>query len=124
MEKIISIYDKTFFRFLLLMSRKKNDYNYGMTLVIFTYSIALFILPLIALITNLLNVRSKTFFWTEVGSFILIWISNYLMTKERHKLIYEQYFNEMGAMKKYSILLMTLIGMIFFICFTSIVLRN
>ena len=124
MNRIISIYDRLFFRFILLMSKKKNDYDYGMTLVLFTYSTALFVLPLLFLSMRSFHFTAGVMLWSFAGGYTLIWISNYVMTKERHKLISDRYYSEATGMKKYSILLMTLVGMVFSISVTLVVLRR
>jgi len=51
MQSIKLLFYFTFFRFLLLMSKdSKPNYNYGMVLLLFTYSIILFTLPIFFLL--------------------------------------------------------------------------
>ena len=109
------MYYFAFFRFLLLLSRRKNDYNYGMALVIFTYTISLFIMPIVIILMKLIVVTPPIFFWGPISIYCIIWILNYVLTRKKHRLIYSQFYDA-NKHKKYSVLLITLAGMLYFFC--------
>jgi hypothetical protein len=123
-QKITSMYYDTFSRFLLLLERRKNDYNYGMAVVLFTYTIALFFLPIIITLLRLIHLPRFVFFEWVIVSFILLWILNFLLTRKRHKALYAEKFDEMRGQRKYSVLLVTLLGMVCFIGYCILILRK
>lgn len=106
----------TFFRFLLLMSRDcKPNYNYGMVLVLFTYSIILFILPVFFLLMWYFNQFIELGFLYSISLFI--WLFNFILTVKKHKEVYFYFINR-KKINKYSALSIVLLGKIFFFgCF-------
>lgn len=117
-------YYAIFSRFLYLMERSRNNYNYGMAVTLFTFTIALFVLPVVSTLLSLLGVPPRIFFWTVLVSFIFIWILNYVSTIARHKALYGKYLDKNERKKKYSVLLITLIGMVWFVGYNIIILRR
>jgi hypothetical protein len=81
----MNIYNLWFLSFARLMTRQKNVYNFGMTNVLFTSSIILYMFSIINILLIVLKLSLNPYVGFSlilISFFVLIFLNNYIFSKK------------------------------------------
>jgi len=104
-------YYNLFSRVIFLMTQN-NRYDYGMSLLLFSYLISLYTLPFIFLVLAFTNLSAKIASVTLMAIFAIIVWYNYYKTKSIHKEVYLANRNRKGS--RFAVLKYFVLGFILF----------